>query len=68
MIKQIYVDMTIKKGITLKKDVKVACASCKSCKELVLIDEAYMMSKCEVYDLFIPIAVECKDYEMQVLK
>ena len=38
MIKQIYVDMTKEKGITLKQDVKVACASCKSCKEIIIFD------------------------------
>ena len=65
MIKQIYVDMTESKGITLKQNVKVACASCVSCKEIVLVDDSYMMCKCAVYDLFIPIAVECKDYEKE---
>lgn len=65
MIKQIFVDMTESKGIALKQDVKVACASCKRCKELLLVDDSYMMCKCDVYDLFIPIAVECKDYEKQ---
>lgn len=65
MIKQKLVDMTKTKGITLKQDVKVACASCKSCKEIMLVDDSYMMCKCDIYDLFIPIAVECKDYEKQ---
>ena len=65
MIKQIFVDMTKTKGITLKQGVKVACATCINCQELELVDDSYMMCKCEFYDLYIPVAVECKDYEKE---
>ena len=63
MSNQQYVDITKSTGITLKTKVKIACANCKKAKEIILVDDSYMMCKCSQYDLYIPVAVECKDYE-----
>jgi len=44
-------------------NVKSPCATCTKAVEGIIINDSYAMVKCTVYDLFIPVARECKDHE-----
>ena len=44
----------------MDKDIK--CLTCINCNEGKIIEDDFSMFKCDVYDIWIPAAIECKDY------
>lgn len=44
----------------------ILCVDCKHCQEGKLVDDAFAMFKCDIYDLYIPAVCECKDYDKEV--
>ena len=56
------IDITKTEKVKFNKKL-TPCATCDNAVEGVLVDDTYMLVKCKKYDLFIPIAQECKDYK-----
>ena len=48
----------------LRKDIK--CLDCIHCNEGKVIDDAFAVFKCDVYDIWIPAVIECKDHKAKI--